>query len=189
LRKGRPRPPSKIWRRVVYHREGDGEDAKITVQFQSHGLKKLVEKYASSSGVTIRQNGMCPSLPYLADVGRKQPSAHSRQRADSSKGKRKMPNTSALPKEERKAAKRAARKKAASQGCPHSRTRLRQRKSRKPLAAPPRGNSARGRRAGARTAEYSACAGAHRLPRTRLRRLLAPAAGAASVARTRLRSY
>jgi hypothetical protein len=29
------------------------------------------------------------------------------------KGKRKMPNTSALPKEDRKAAKRAARKKAA----------------------------------------------------------------------------
>jgi DNA helicase-2/ATP-dependent DNA helicase PcrA len=31
---------------VVYHREGDGEDAKITVQFHRFGLKKLVEKYA-----------------------------------------------------------------------------------------------------------------------------------------------
>jgi hypothetical protein len=47
-------------------------------------------------------------------VGRKQPSAHSRQRADFiQKENEKMPNTSALPKEERKAAKRAARKKAA----------------------------------------------------------------------------
>jgi DNA helicase-2/ATP-dependent DNA helicase PcrA len=26
--------------------EGDGEDTKITVQFQKFGLKKLVEKYA-----------------------------------------------------------------------------------------------------------------------------------------------
>jgi DNA helicase-2/ATP-dependent DNA helicase PcrA len=31
---------------TVYHREGDGEDAKITVQFPRFGLKKLVEKYA-----------------------------------------------------------------------------------------------------------------------------------------------
>jgi len=31
---------------VVYHRDGDGEEAKITVQFNSFGLKKLVEKYA-----------------------------------------------------------------------------------------------------------------------------------------------
>jgi DNA helicase-2/ATP-dependent DNA helicase PcrA len=31
---------------VVYRREGDGDDAKITVQFQRFGLKKLVEKYA-----------------------------------------------------------------------------------------------------------------------------------------------
>jgi DNA helicase-2/ATP-dependent DNA helicase PcrA len=46
LRKGdRVRHP-KYGEGVVYHREGDGEDAKITVQFQGHGLKKLVEKYA-----------------------------------------------------------------------------------------------------------------------------------------------
>ena len=46
LRKGdRVRHP-KYGEGVVYHREGDGEDAKITVQFHSHGLKKLVEKYA-----------------------------------------------------------------------------------------------------------------------------------------------
>jgi DNA helicase-2/ATP-dependent DNA helicase PcrA len=31
---------------TVYRREGDGEDAKITVQFAKFGLKKLVEKYA-----------------------------------------------------------------------------------------------------------------------------------------------
>ncbi len=31
---------------MVYQREGDGEDAKITVQFPKFGLKKLVEKYA-----------------------------------------------------------------------------------------------------------------------------------------------
>jgi len=31
---------------MVYQREGDGEDAKITVQFLKFGLKKLVEKYA-----------------------------------------------------------------------------------------------------------------------------------------------
>ncbi|HXY48946.1 MAG TPA: UvrD-helicase domain-containing protein [Terriglobales bacterium] len=31
---------------TVYQREGDGEDARITVQFPRFGLKKLVEKYA-----------------------------------------------------------------------------------------------------------------------------------------------
>ena len=31
---------------IVFQREGDGEDAKITVQFQQHGVKKLVEKFA-----------------------------------------------------------------------------------------------------------------------------------------------
>ena len=31
---------------VVHMREGDGDDAKITVQFSRYGLKKLVEKYA-----------------------------------------------------------------------------------------------------------------------------------------------
>jgi len=31
---------------TVYKREGDGEDAKITVQFPRFGVKKLVEKYA-----------------------------------------------------------------------------------------------------------------------------------------------
>jgi len=31
---------------TVYQREGDGEEAKITVKFAGFGLKKLVEKYA-----------------------------------------------------------------------------------------------------------------------------------------------
>ena len=31
---------------IVYQREGEGDDAKITVQFPRFGLKKLVEKYA-----------------------------------------------------------------------------------------------------------------------------------------------
>jgi ATP-dependent DNA helicase UvrD/PcrA len=31
---------------LVYQREGDGENAKLTVQFPKFGLKKLVEKYA-----------------------------------------------------------------------------------------------------------------------------------------------
>ena len=37
---------------TVYQREGDGEDAKITVQFPRFGLKKLVEKYAQLEGVS-----------------------------------------------------------------------------------------------------------------------------------------
>ncbi len=31
---------------IVFQREGDGDDAKITVQFHQHGVKKLVEKFA-----------------------------------------------------------------------------------------------------------------------------------------------
>ena len=31
---------------IVFQREGDGDDAKITVQFQQYGVKKLVEKFA-----------------------------------------------------------------------------------------------------------------------------------------------
>jgi DNA helicase-2/ATP-dependent DNA helicase PcrA len=37
---------------TVYQREGEGEDAKITVQFPRFGLKKLVEKYAQREGVS-----------------------------------------------------------------------------------------------------------------------------------------
>lgn len=46
LKKGsRVRHP-KYGEGIVFQREGDGEDAKITVQFQQHGVKKLVEKFA-----------------------------------------------------------------------------------------------------------------------------------------------
>jgi DNA helicase-2/ATP-dependent DNA helicase PcrA len=46
LRKGdRVRHP-KYGEGVVFQREGDGDEAKVTVQFYSSGLKKLVEKYA-----------------------------------------------------------------------------------------------------------------------------------------------
>jgi DNA helicase-2/ATP-dependent DNA helicase PcrA len=31
---------------LVVRREGEGEDAKITVSFPRHGMKKLIEKYA-----------------------------------------------------------------------------------------------------------------------------------------------
>ena len=37
---------------TVYQREGEGEDAKITVQFPRFGLKKLVEKYAQLQNVS-----------------------------------------------------------------------------------------------------------------------------------------
>jgi len=46
LKKGsRVRHP-KYGEGTVFQREGDGDDAKITVQFQQHGIKKLVEKFA-----------------------------------------------------------------------------------------------------------------------------------------------
>jgi DNA helicase-2/ATP-dependent DNA helicase PcrA len=31
---------------IIFAREGDGDDAKLTVQFSGHGMKKLVEKFA-----------------------------------------------------------------------------------------------------------------------------------------------
>jgi DNA helicase-2/ATP-dependent DNA helicase PcrA len=31
---------------TIVRREGDGDDAKVVVIFQRHGMKKLVEKYA-----------------------------------------------------------------------------------------------------------------------------------------------
>jgi len=38
---------------TVYQREGEGEEAKITVQFLRFGLKKLVEKYAQLEKISI----------------------------------------------------------------------------------------------------------------------------------------
>jgi len=40
------RSATQIREGTVYQREGEGEEAKITVQFPRFGLKKLVEKYA-----------------------------------------------------------------------------------------------------------------------------------------------
>jgi DNA helicase-2/ATP-dependent DNA helicase PcrA len=40
----------KYGRGTVMRREGDGDEAKLTVNFQGFGLKKLVQKYA---GITV----------------------------------------------------------------------------------------------------------------------------------------
>ena len=49
LRKGDHVCHPKYGEGVIYQREGDGEAAKVTVQFHRFGLKKLVEKYAQLS--------------------------------------------------------------------------------------------------------------------------------------------
>ncbi|HEV2321009.1 MAG TPA: 3'-5' exonuclease, partial [Gammaproteobacteria bacterium] len=36
---------------TVFRREGEGDDAKITVQFEGHGVKKLVEKFAQLEAI------------------------------------------------------------------------------------------------------------------------------------------
>jgi DNA helicase-2/ATP-dependent DNA helicase PcrA len=46
FRKGQRVRHPKYGEGVVFRREGDGEDAKITVQFSRFGVKKLVEKFA-----------------------------------------------------------------------------------------------------------------------------------------------
>ncbi|MGC9293009.1 MAG: ATP-dependent helicase [Acidobacteriaceae bacterium] len=46
LRNGQRVRHPKYGEGTVFHREGDGDDAKITVQFQKFGIKKLVEKFA-----------------------------------------------------------------------------------------------------------------------------------------------
>jgi DNA helicase-2/ATP-dependent DNA helicase PcrA len=42
----------KYGRGVVLRREGDGDDAKLTISFPGHGLKKIVEKYA---GIQVKE--------------------------------------------------------------------------------------------------------------------------------------
>jgi DNA helicase-2/ATP-dependent DNA helicase PcrA len=39
----------KFGRGTILRREGDGDDARLTVSFPGHGLKKLVQKYAGIS--------------------------------------------------------------------------------------------------------------------------------------------
>ena len=47
LKKGQRVMHSKYGEGTVLLREGDGEDAKLTVLFQRHGMKKLMEKFAN----------------------------------------------------------------------------------------------------------------------------------------------
>jgi DNA helicase-2/ATP-dependent DNA helicase PcrA len=47
LRKGQRVRHAKYGEGTVLMREGDGEDAKLTVLFQRHGMKKLMEKFAN----------------------------------------------------------------------------------------------------------------------------------------------
>ena len=42
----------KYGRGTVVRKEGDGEDAKLTVSFPGHGLKKLIQKFA---GITVTE--------------------------------------------------------------------------------------------------------------------------------------
>jgi DNA helicase-2/ATP-dependent DNA helicase PcrA len=46
LRSGSVIHHPKYGRGTVLRREGDGEDAKLTISFPGYGLKKIVEKYA-----------------------------------------------------------------------------------------------------------------------------------------------
>ena len=47
LNKGQRVRHSKYGEGTVLMREGDGEDAKLTVMFTRHGMKKLMEKFAN----------------------------------------------------------------------------------------------------------------------------------------------
>ena len=47
LKKGQRVRHAKYGEGSVLARDGDGEDAKLTVMFSHHGVKKLVEKFAN----------------------------------------------------------------------------------------------------------------------------------------------
>ena len=47
LRKGERVRHAKYGEGTVLMREGEGEDAKLTVLFSRHGMKKLMEKFAN----------------------------------------------------------------------------------------------------------------------------------------------
>ena len=47
LKKGQRVMHSKYGEGTVLVREGDGEDAKLTILFARHGIKKLMEKFAN----------------------------------------------------------------------------------------------------------------------------------------------
>ncbi len=47
LKKGQRVRHSKYGEGTILMREGEGEDAKLTVLFSRHGMKKLMEKFAN----------------------------------------------------------------------------------------------------------------------------------------------
>jgi DNA helicase-2/ATP-dependent DNA helicase PcrA len=47
LKKGQRVRHSKYGEGTILMREGEGEDAKLTVLFTRHGMKKLMEKFAN----------------------------------------------------------------------------------------------------------------------------------------------
>jgi DNA helicase-2/ATP-dependent DNA helicase PcrA len=47
LKKGQRVRHAKYGEGTILMREGDGEDAKLTVLFARHGMKKLMEKFAN----------------------------------------------------------------------------------------------------------------------------------------------
>ncbi len=47
LKKGQRVRHAKYGEGTILVREGDGENAKLTVLFNQHGMKKLVEKFAN----------------------------------------------------------------------------------------------------------------------------------------------
>jgi DNA helicase-2/ATP-dependent DNA helicase PcrA len=47
LKRGQRVRHSKYGEGTILTREGDGEDAKLTVLFARHGMKKLMEKFAN----------------------------------------------------------------------------------------------------------------------------------------------
>jgi DNA helicase-2/ATP-dependent DNA helicase PcrA len=47
LKKGQRVHHAKYGEGTILMREGDGEDAKLTVMFNRHGMKKLMEKFAN----------------------------------------------------------------------------------------------------------------------------------------------
>lgn len=47
LKQGQRVRHAKYGEGTVLMREGDGEDAKVTVMFARHGMKKLMEKFAN----------------------------------------------------------------------------------------------------------------------------------------------
>jgi DNA helicase II / ATP-dependent DNA helicase PcrA len=47
LKKGARVRHAKYGEGTVVLREGDGEDAKLTIVFERHGVKKLMEKFAN----------------------------------------------------------------------------------------------------------------------------------------------